>query len=53
VRVWGGEHREELILKVAVFVVRVWGGEYREEMILNVTELLCVSVEGNIDKNCY
>jgi hypothetical protein len=50
VRVWGGEYREELILNVTVFVVMVWGGEYREELILNVTELLCVSGEGNIER---
>jgi hypothetical protein len=28
-RVWGREYREELILKVIMFVVRVLGGEYR------------------------
>ena len=36
-RVWGGQYREELILKFTVFVVRVWRGQYREELILNVT----------------
>jgi hypothetical protein len=51
VRVWGGEYRKELILNVTVLVVRFWGGEYREELILNVTELLCVSGEGNIERN--
>jgi len=37
VRVWGGQYREELILKVTVFILRVWGGQYREKLILNVT----------------
>ena len=41
VRVWGRQHREELILNVTVFVVRVWIVEYREELILNVTLFCC------------
>ena len=36
----GGQYREELILKVTVFVVGVWGGLYRQEMILNVNEFV-------------
>jgi hypothetical protein len=28
VRVWGAKYRDDLILKVTVFIVKVWGGQY-------------------------
>jgi len=37
VSVWEGQHREELILNVIVFVVRVCVGQYGAELILNIS----------------
>ena len=37
VRGWGGQYREELILKVTLFFLGSGGGQYREELILNIT----------------
>jgi len=51
VRVWGGQYREDLILKITVFVVRVWGEQYREDLILNITVFVVGSGEGNIERN--